>query len=61
SSTTTNRMISLSSEYSNGIDKEPMTSTSIMSNMSLDDQESHTIQSPTKHVYEELGDNNLFV
>jgi len=60
-STTTNRIASLSSEYSNGIDKEQMTSTSIMSNTSLDEQQSHIIQNPAKHVYEELGDTNLFL
>lgn len=61
SSTTTNRIASLSSEYSNGIDKEQMTSTSLMSNTSLDEQPSQCIQSPAKHVYEELGDTNLFL
>ncbi len=61
SSTTTNRIASLSSDYSNGIDKEQMTSTSIMSNMSFDEQQSNIIQSPAKHVYEELGDTNLFL
>jgi hypothetical protein len=61
SSTTTNRITSVSSDYSNGIDKEQMTSTSLMSNTSLDEQPSQIIQSPTKHVYEELGDTNLFL
>jgi hypothetical protein len=60
-STTTNRIASFSSEYSNGIDKEQITSTSLMSNTSLDEQPSHFIQSPVKHVYEELGDTNLFL
>ncbi|CAF1579561.1 unnamed protein product [Adineta ricciae] len=59
--TTTNRMPSVSSEYSNGIDKEQMTSTSIMSNMSSDEQHSNIIQSPAKHVYEELGDDSLLL
>ncbi|CAF3169913.1 unnamed protein product [Rotaria sp. Silwood2] len=58
SSITTNHIASLSSDYSNGIDKEAITSTSIMSNISFDEQPSHIIQSSTKHVYEELGDNN---
>ncbi len=61
SSTTTNRITSVSSDYSNGIDKEQMTSTSLMSNISLDEQPSQIIQSPIKHVYEELGDTNLFL
>ena len=61
SSTTTNRITSLSSDYSNGMDKEQMTSTSIMSNMSFDEQQSNIIQSPARHVYEELGDTNLFL
>lgn len=61
SSTTTNRITSLSSDYSHAIDKEQITSTSIMSNTSLDEQQSQTIQSPAKHVYEELGDTNLFL
>ncbi|CAF1269547.1 unnamed protein product [Rotaria sp. Silwood1] len=60
-SITINPITSLSSEYSNGIDKEPITSTSIMSNTSLDEQSSHIIQCSTKHVYEELGDTNLFL
>jgi hypothetical protein len=60
-STTTNRITSLSSDYSNGIDKEQMTSTSLMSNTSIDEQQSQCIQSPVKHVYEELGDTNLFL
>jgi hypothetical protein len=60
-STTTNRITSLSSDYSNGIDKEQMTSTSLMSNTSLDERQSHMIQNPAKHVYEELGDTNLFL
>ena len=59
-STTTNRITSASSDYSNGIDKEQMTSTSMMSNVSFDEQASQIISSPTKHVYEELGDTQLF-
>ena len=62
SSTTTNRVTSLSSEYSNGIDKEQITSTSMMSNTSLDEQQNNNIiQTPAKHLYEELGDTNLFL
>jgi hypothetical protein len=62
SSTTTNRIASLSSEYSNGIDKEQITSTSMMSNTSLDEQQNNIIiQTPAKHLYEELGDTNLFL
>ncbi|CAF1563913.1 unnamed protein product [Adineta ricciae] len=53
SSTTTRRITTLSSQYSNAVDKEAMTSTSIMSSASSDEP---TISSPTKHVYEELGD-----
>ena len=53
SSITTRRINTLSSQYSTGLDKEPMTSTSIMSSASSDEQ---TIGSPTKHVYEELAD-----
>lgn len=59
-SITTNRITSLSSDYSSGIDKEPVTSTSIMSNTSLDGQQSDIILNMAKHVYEEVGDNNLF-
>ncbi|UJR09924.1 hypothetical protein I4U23_014145 [Adineta vaga] len=59
--TTTNRMPSVSSEYSNGIDKEQMTSTSIMSNMSSDEQHSNIIQNPAKHVYEDIGDDSLLL
>jgi len=53
SSTTTRRITTLSSQYSNTMDKEPMTSTSIMSSASSDEQTNH---SPVKHVYEELSD-----
>ncbi|CAF0925552.1 unnamed protein product [Rotaria sordida] len=53
SSTTTRRITSLSSQYSNEMDKEQMTSTSIMSSTSSDEQTHH---SPAKHVYEELAD-----
>jgi len=53
SSTTTRRITTLSSQYSNGMDKEPMTSTSIMSSTSSDEP---TNNSPAKHVYEELTD-----
>jgi hypothetical protein len=53
SSTTGRRITTLSSQYSNGIDKEPMTSISIMSTGSSDEQ---TNNSPAKHVYEELAD-----
>lgn len=63
SSTTTNRITSVSSDYSNGIDKEQMTSTSLMSNTSFDEQQqaNQIIQSPTKHFYEELGETQLFL
>ncbi|UJR36180.1 hypothetical protein I4U23_028914 [Adineta vaga] len=50
---TTRRITTLSSQYSNAMDKEAMTSTSIMSSASSDEP---TISSPTKHVYEELAD-----
>jgi hypothetical protein len=53
SSTTARRITTLSSQYSNGMDKEPMTSTSIMSSTSSDEQMHN---SPAKHVYEELND-----
>jgi hypothetical protein len=53
SSTTARRITTLSSQYSNGMDREPMTSTSIMSSASSDEQTNH---SPAKHVYEELTD-----
>jgi hypothetical protein len=53
SSATARRITTLSSQYSNGMDKEPMTSTSIMSSASSDEQ---TNSSPAKHVYEELTD-----
>lgn len=53
SSITTRRIATLSSQYSNGVDREPMTSTSIMSSTSSDEQSNN---SPAKHVYEELAD-----
>ncbi|CAF1411066.1 unnamed protein product [Rotaria magnacalcarata] len=53
SSTTTRRITSLSSQYSNELDKERLTSTSIMSSASSDE---HTHNSPAKHLYEELAD-----
>ncbi|CAF4047686.1 unnamed protein product [Rotaria magnacalcarata] len=59
SSLTTNRITSLSSDYSNGIDKEPVTSTSLMSNTSLDER-SQVVRSSTKHVYEEVDNHKLF-
>jgi hypothetical protein len=49
----TRRLATLSSQYSSGMDKEPTTSTSIMSCASSDEQSSN---SPAKHVYEELAD-----
>lgn len=58
SSTTTRRIATLSSQYSNGLDKEPMTSTSIMSSTSSDEQ---TNNSPAKHVYEELSDETIML
>ncbi|CAF4751190.1 unnamed protein product [Rotaria socialis] len=53
SSTTARRITSLSSQYSNEMDKERMTSTSIMSSTSSDE---HAHNSPAKHLYEELAD-----
>lgn len=53
SSTTTNRV---STDYSNGIDKEQMTSTSLMSNVSFDERTNQT-----KHLYEDLGETHLFL
>ncbi|CAF2400282.1 unnamed protein product [Rotaria sp. Silwood2] len=53
SSTTPRRITSLSSQYSNEMDKEQMTSTSIVSSTNSDEQ---TNNSPAKHVYEELAD-----
>lgn len=58
STTTTRRITTLSSQYSNGLDKEPMTSTSIMSSTS---SEEPTNNSPAKHVYEELSDETLML
>ena len=60
-SRTTNRMTSISSDYSNEVDKEQTTSTSMMSNTSSDEQQNNIIQSSAKHRYEELGENNLFL
>lgn len=54
SSATARRMVTLSSQYSNTMEKEPMTSTSIMSSASSDEQTNQ--HSPAKHVYEELAD-----
>lgn len=57
SSATARRLTTLSSQYSNGMDREPMTSTSVMSSTSLDEQSQTTnTNSPGKHVYEELAD-----
>lgn len=58
STSTARRITSLSSQYSNEMDKEPMTSTSIMSSVSSDE---HTVHSPTKHVYEELADETIML
>ena len=56
SSATARRLTTLSSQYSNGMDREPMTSTSVMSSTSLDEPSQTTNSSPGKHVYEELAD-----
>jgi hypothetical protein len=56
SSATTRRITTLSSQYSNGVEREPMTSTSIMSCTSSDEQSHANTNSPAKHVYEELTD-----
>ncbi len=55
---TARRITTLSSQYSNGMEKEPMTSTSIMSSTSSDEQTNH---SPVKHVYEELTDDTTML
>jgi len=52
------------SDYSNsnGIEKEQVTSTSFMSNMSLDEPTNSIIQNSFhRHVYEELADANMFL
>ena len=56
SSATARRIATLSSQYSTGMEKEPMTSTSIMSTTSSDETPHPIAHSPTKHVYEELSD-----
>lgn len=58
STSTARRLNTLSSQYSNGLDKEPMTSTSIMSSTS---SEEPTNPSPAKHVYEELTDESMIL